>query len=89
LSQIQDTVPQNQWGRHGNASTKVAATAICRDAVTKKALFDPYTGSSIYISVLKSWMGRIVLKTFHTGAGASMMGALKRKKHGAGSERLS
>jgi hypothetical protein len=72
-------VQQKQWGRHGNASIKIAAAAICKDAGTKKAFFDVCTGSSIPISVLKTLMDQIVLKTFHAQAGASM-DAWKRKK---------
>jgi hypothetical protein len=72
LSQIQDNAQQKQWGRHGNALIKIAAAAICKDAGTKKAFFDARTGSLIPLSVLQTLMDRIVLKTFHAQAGASM-----------------
>jgi hypothetical protein len=78
LSQIRDSVQQKQWDRNGKASIKIAAAEICKDAGTKKAFFDACTGSSISVSVLKILMDRIVLKTFHARAGASMA-AWKRK----------
>jgi hypothetical protein len=78
LSQIRDNVQQKHWGRHGSASIKIAATAICKDAGTKKDFFDACTGSSIPVSVLKTLIDQIVLKTFHARAGASM-DAWKRK----------
>jgi hypothetical protein len=84
LSRIRDNVQQKQWGRHGNASIKIASAAICKDAGTKKAFFEACTGSLIPVSVLKTLMDKIVLKTFHARAGASM-DAWKRKKHGTGS----
>jgi hypothetical protein len=71
LSQIRVNVQQKQWGRHVNASIKIAGTAI-RDAGTKKSLFDTCRGSSIPVSALKSLMDRIILKTFRAQAGASM-----------------
>jgi hypothetical protein len=40
LCQIRDNVPQKKWGRRGNASIKIAAAAVCRDAATKKAFLD-------------------------------------------------
>jgi hypothetical protein len=78
LSQVRHNVRQKQWGRQGNQSIKVAAAATCKDAGTKKAFFDACTGSSIPVSILKSLMDRLVLKTFHARAGASM-DAWKRK----------
>ena len=87
LSQIRDKVQQKEWGRNGNASIKVAAEPICKDATIKKAFFDACTGSSTPVSVLQSLLDRLVLKVFHARAGASME-AWKRKKHSKGSERL-
>jgi hypothetical protein len=78
LSQIQDNVQQKQWARHGNASIKIAAAAICKDPATKKAFLDACTGSLIPVSVLKTLLDQTVLKTFHARAGASM-DAWKRK----------
>jgi hypothetical protein len=78
LSQIRHNVREEQWSRQGNQSIKVAAAATCRDAGTRKAFFDACTGSTIPVTVLKSLMDRLVLKTFHARAGASMK-AWKRK----------
>jgi hypothetical protein len=78
LSHIRDNVQQQQWGRHGNDSIKVAAEAICTDVAVKKAFFDACSASTIPVSVLKTLMDRLVLKTFHARAGASM-DAWKRK----------
>jgi hypothetical protein len=78
LSQIRDKVQQKEWGRNGNASIKVAAEPICKDATIKKAFFDACTGSSTPVSVLQSLLDRLVLKVFHARAGASME-AWKRK----------
>jgi hypothetical protein len=78
LSHIRDNVQQKQWGRHGNDSIKVAAEAICMDVAVKKAFFDACSASTIPVSVLKTLMDRLVLKTFHARAGASM-DAWKRK----------
>jgi hypothetical protein len=78
LSQIRDKVQQKQWGRNGNASIKVAAEPICKDAAIKKTFFDACTGSSVPASVLQSLLDHIVLKVFHARAGASM-DAWKRK----------
>jgi hypothetical protein len=78
LSLTRDKVQQKQWGRNGNASIKVAAEPICKDAAIKKAFFDACTGSSTPVSVLQSLLDRMVLKVFHARAGASM-DAWKRK----------
>jgi hypothetical protein len=88
LSHIRDNVQQKQWGRHGNDSIKVAAEAICMDVAVKKAFFDACSASTIPVSVLKTLMDRLVLKTFHARAGASM-DAWEEKKYCSGSERLS
>ena len=72
LSQVRHNVRDQQWGRQGNRSIKVAAAAVCRDGRTKKAFFDACSGSSIPFSVLNSLMDRLVLKVFHARAGASM-----------------
>jgi hypothetical protein len=81
LSHIRENVQQKQWGGHGNESIKVAAKVICKDAAVENAFFDACTGSSIPPSVLKSLMDRLVLKTFHARAGASM-DAWKRENTG-------
>ena len=72
LSHIRDNVQQKQWGRHGNDSIKLAAEAICMDVRIKKEFFDASSASTIPVSVLKTLMNRLVLKTFHARAGASM-----------------
>jgi hypothetical protein len=78
ISDPRDNVQQKQWGRQGNAAIQFVATAIGRDAGTKKALFGVCRGSSIPVSVLNFLMDQIILKTFHARAGASM-DAWKRK----------
>ena len=78
LKKIRESVQQDHWGRHGNASIKMAAKAICSDVATKKAFLDACMGSPIPVSALKSLMDRIILKVFHARAGASM-NAWKRK----------
>jgi hypothetical protein len=72
LKNIRDTVQQDHWGRHGNASIQIAAKAICKNAAIKKAFFDSCAGSVIPDSALQSLMDQTVLKVFHARAGASM-----------------
>jgi hypothetical protein len=72
LEKVRETVQQDHWGRHGNASIQIAAKAICKNAAIKKAFFDSCVDSVIPASTLQSLMDRIVLKVFHARAGASM-----------------
>jgi hypothetical protein len=72
LEKIRETVQQDHWGRHGNASIQIAAKAICKNAAIKKAFFDSSVDAVIHASALQSLMDRIVLKVFHARAGASM-----------------
>ena len=73
MKTIRDTLQQDQWGRHGNASMQLAAKVVCNNnAAVKKAFFDSCGGSEIVPSSLESLMDQLVLKVFHARAGASL-----------------